>query len=1470
MSNKSIINTLADEQHLLSAVFEINGRVCQVMVDTGATISCIPEHGEIMKHARNRVEKTNLTVQLANNATETIDKKIKAHMRPAGSKTPPSQVQFYIHPNMKDIFGFQALLGLNCLKNFDLQIETRDNTIYIYHENKLIGNESPALASINSAVKVINKGNQSQIENNVELLLDRYKEVFGELDARPIKGSLMRILTVHPRPIFSKQRHYSIDEIKEMKIHVNKLLEQGVIEPSKSGYAANSRIIRKKNGQGRLVINYIPLNAVTHRDSYALPHVMDILGAIQGKQYFSSMDCTQGFYQIDVDPRDRHKTAFSTPLGNFQFRRCPFGARNSCAEFQAAMNRIFQEGLFTRCVIYVDDILVFGETKEEHNRNLEWVLEQCQKYDVKLKMEKCKFLQQEVEYLGFLVSGTSIKPIADKVSKLQKLEAPKNKTELRSIIGKLNFYARFIPSYSKSLESLRGLMLKHRDFQWRETHQLAYEKMISQLDQVNTHALVTLDRQKKILLVVLHDSIEAILVAEDNELINRTSRLLSTSESNYSFIEKQLLALIMALNKFRILMQPNRFVIKVPSNDLDKIIKQVHRPARIDNLLLKIPPEFDELYFELDESLPSNTTKKKPFHVAEEIFYIDGACKNNGKENCRASWAICAEYDKHIESRGFVDKDPSNQTAELTAAIEACKLAKALGLKAITIVTDSKYLYSAATLWMEKWTSNNWTDHKKKPIINTEKFAQLLEAKSGLDIEWHHVKGHSDNVGNNRADALARGLLDTKVASIYAMTSRPLDIQRDDPEIAKIKREIRNGSHRELVIVDNIVYFIDKKLPEGDQHRVYVPKNATHMLLRLAHDDAVYGGHLGIRKTFRKLARFYWPKMLAEVESYVKSCDTCQKFKNPTGPPAGLLHSIPVSEVFEHIHLDIMGPYTSTFNGNVYVITATDALSKWAFAKPSQRVRTKELIKFVEDEILTIHGMPKRIITDRGTQFTSIEWQEFISKLGIEHKLTSSYHPQANGIDERLNGTLSRILRCYVDANQERWDEHLKWALYVYNTTQHESIGYSPYQVLFGMDSRSPLKPGLPGAETIRPSLTKIRSQIRTDIIHQNKVSQERQKRFYDKHRSPVKLFVGQLVYIKIHAPPTHLSKKFFFKWDGPVVVTGFVGDENNPRAVVILDYDNMKKKVVAINDVKPMINTYKIPENENLKTKEGEGHTLNNSSYSQDKTEPFYYTNDNYSEDHTDNSSYHTPNLTQEATTMRQDPPNIDSFVKRDSDRSENIDELNIASKTLHGPLASSPKRVTISDTVDMRSYLAEEAISSEMRQKQASGPALSNQMEGEITLEATTEQDDSKNEPSNTTSTVYNIDNEHKDPTYIPRTGQAPTESNRLKTTSDPSGQDLTPQNCEPRYNLRSKTREISGISQSRERIKPGTNRAGEKNSSTDSDKSNGNDNNGQSVRDTNNESRNNLQDDLTIGSSRKRKQDMNRPEPNFKRWR
>jgi len=191
------------------------------------------------------------------------------------------------------------------------------------------------------------------------------------------------------------------------------------------------------------------------------------------------------------------------------------------------MTRAFYDGLYTRCVVYVDDIMVFGRTREEHDNNLEWVLQRCRDHHVKINREKCCFAKTEAPYLGFMESGTQIKPLPEKTDALAKIEPTKSKRELRAVIGKLNFYSRFIPEYSRKLEPLRSLLVKNTEFKWSDYQQRAYQELTKRLNSVDGLFLEPPDSHKVVTLKILADSMEVGLTGRESRLLMRASRLLT-------------------------------------------------------------------------------------------------------------------------------------------------------------------------------------------------------------------------------------------------------------------------------------------------------------------------------------------------------------------------------------------------------------------------------------------------------------------------------------------------------------------------------------------------------------------------------------------------------------------------------------------------------------------------------------------------------------------------------------------------------------------------------------------------------------------------------------------------------------------------------------------------------------------------------------------------------------------------------
>lgn len=770
-----------------------------------------------------------------------------------------------------------------------------------------------------------------------------------------------------------------------------------------------------------------------------------------------------------------------------------------------------------------------------------------------------------------MISGDRIRPVQEKVDTISSGRPPGDKTELRSIVGKLNFYSRFIPEYSRKLEPIRELLNQNRSFTWKPYYQAALDSIIKSLNDQPIHVLAPRSEHKTIELHVMGDSLETLCLDRSERLICRASRFLSTAECNYSILEKQLIALVLALNKFKIWLDPEALTIRAPTEDLRKILELKNRPDRVESLLLKLPDGFDQFNFIVKPSLMTLQKDKTNSHLPEEVFYIDGSCQNNGGPDCRATWAICAEFDEKLERSGFVEKNPSNQSAELTAAVKACELSKEKGYKSVTIVTDSKYLHSAVTVWIDKWKNNNWLDHRKKPVVNLDLFKELLCAKQGLQIEWIHVKGHADSEGNIRADNLARSLLDANSKILCAFQPTACKLQANNGEIKELVRQIEANESDNFILDDGIVYYIDRKRDQDESRRIFVPQESRGYLLNLAHDNQVYGGHLGIKKTHRKLCRFWWPQMYRDIEKYIKTCDNCQRFKEQKGLPPGYLHNIPVSRIFQHLHVDLVGPILRTDRGNMSLITATDAFSKWSFARPVKNIKTSTVIQFLEECVISVHGAPEIIITDRGCQFTSQEWQQFLEKCKLKHNLTCAYHPQSNGTDERVNGTLIRILRNYVNECHTDWDENVKWTLFLYNTTVHESTGFSPYQILFGLDPRSPLREGQDQTNDSN-ELQNIRSTIHLKAAENIKTAQASQKDHYDRKHQQFNLKVGDLVLVKEHTVHETLTRKFYAKWDGPEIIVGFIGEQTNPKAVCVRDLTTLTRRNVAICHVKPYL----------------------------------------------------------------------------------------------------------------------------------------------------------------------------------------------------------------------------------------------------------------------------------------------------------
>ena len=226
-------------------------------------------------------------------------------------------------------------------------------------------------------------------------------------------------------------------------------MRNGTIVPSKSNHASAIVLVRKKNGDLRMRIDYRALNNKTIKDAHPLPRIMESLDAMTGAQYFTTLDLQSAYNQVQMEPDDQHKTAFTTPFGLYEFTRMPYGLCNAAATFQRLMQMTFSAEMFEILLVYLDDIVIFSKSIEEHLERLDAVFTKLRQFGLKLELKKCNFFKKEVLYLGHLIGADGVATDPSKIAVVEKWPVPKTLKDLRSFLGFASYYRRYVHNFTQ-------------------------------------------------------------------------------------------------------------------------------------------------------------------------------------------------------------------------------------------------------------------------------------------------------------------------------------------------------------------------------------------------------------------------------------------------------------------------------------------------------------------------------------------------------------------------------------------------------------------------------------------------------------------------------------------------------------------------------------------------------------------------------------------------------------------------------------------------------------------------------------------------------------------------------------------------------------------------------------------------------------------------------------------------------------
>lgn len=300
---------------------------------------------------------------------------------------------------------------------------------------------------------------------DIQLLLQQYDHLFQEpTDLPPQRSYDHHIpLVTGAQPVNVRPYRYAPHQKDEIERQVNEMLRAGIIQHSVSPFASPVLLVKKKDGKWRFCVDYRHLNAITVKNKHPLPVVDELFDELVGVCCFSKLDYRSGYHQIRVGPEDEMKTAFRNHSGLHQFKVMPFGLTNAPATFQNTMNTIFAP-LLRKCVlVFMDDILVYSESMDDHVQHLKLVFQILQDNSFLLKRSKCLFAQESLEYLGHIISYNGVATEPSKISAVSKWPVPVNVKQLRGFLGLTGYYRRFIRNYGLISKPLTQLLKRALD-----------------------------------------------------------------------------------------------------------------------------------------------------------------------------------------------------------------------------------------------------------------------------------------------------------------------------------------------------------------------------------------------------------------------------------------------------------------------------------------------------------------------------------------------------------------------------------------------------------------------------------------------------------------------------------------------------------------------------------------------------------------------------------------------------------------------------------------------------------------------------------------------------------------------------------------------------------------------------------------------------------------------------------------------
>lgn len=940
----------------------------------------------------------------------------------------------------------------------------------------------------------------------VACLFMEYAHVFSksDLDIGLFKLIKHRIRLFDYWPLKFKLRPTPFHFQGEEEQYIKGMLNAGVIQPSSSDWAAPVCLVRKRCGGVRVCTDYRGLNKVTIKDAFPLPRISDCLDTLAGNQWFSNIDMASGYYQVEVDSRDRHLTAFVTKYGLYEYIRMPFGLSNAPATFQRIVELVLSGLLWKKAVAYLDDVTILGSDFSSALSNLREVLSRFGEHSLKLKPKKCHLFQKSIEFLGRVVDseGVSIKPAHMK--QIEEWPLPTTKKELESFLGFVNYHRDYVPKYAHVSEPLYKFVSKSSTGKITLSNELI--DAVDTIKRLLAEAPVLKYPNQEHPFILDTDASDTAIGGELLQVINDHecivcfgSFVLTPEQRKYCTTRKELLAVVRFTRQFRHYLLGCRFIVRTDHNSLVWLLGFKNIEGQLSRWI-------------------------------EELSQYDMAIIHRpGKLHINAD-ALSRMPDKLSYCENF-----SNSVNIINLPCYPCKFCERAHKQWSRFIEDVDYVVPLSIRRIKLSTTALYT---------------------------------ADNWGSKYSPVQFRSFQENDTDLSVVITWLETDYEPTEAELALSSPNVKHlWLVKDLLFFQNRVLYYKFHDILAPRNLLVVPQSLKTEILEYFHDHS-YAGHMGRDNTIRNIKKsFYWYQVYSDVAVYVKTCAACSKNKKSNKRKKAALRQYHAGSPMERVHLDILGPFNISTKGNRYVLVMVDQFTKWLECVPLPDQSAEKIAISAVDNFFCTFGMPFTIHTDQGANFVGSVFKSLCDLLNIRKTQTTPYHPQSNGQVERYNRTIIEMIRCLKLKSEKDWDVYLTHITSAIRCLENPSTGFSANRLMLGREVNKPVHVhyGLQGEGSVNEGeyVKKLDFVMREThkIARDNlKGTLLKRKRDYDVSLKQEIYDVGDFVYKLNSATKKGVSKKLLPIFDGPFVVTRVMSP-------ILIEIENSKRKTIVHHD---------------------------------------------------------------------------------------------------------------------------------------------------------------------------------------------------------------------------------------------------------------------------------------------------------------